>query len=80
MLGPEGTAPILPGTNTDLLEELIELQVFEKVGFNRVGLLKNLSFYTMRFVQWTRLLGLRKADNMVLKFEDNRRIVVEAAD
>jgi hypothetical protein len=31
-------------------------------------------------VQWTRLLGLRKADNVVLKFEDNRRIVVEAAD
>jgi hypothetical protein len=28
-------------------------------------------------VQWTRLLGLRKADNVKVTFEDNKRIVVE---
>jgi hypothetical protein len=31
-------------------------------------------------VQWTRLLGLRKSDNVKVTFEDNRRIVVERTD
>lgn len=36
MLGPKGTAPILPGTNQGTLNELIRLKVFEKVGANRI--------------------------------------------
>lgn len=36
MLGPKGTAPIIPGTNMNILNELIRFNVFEKVGSNRV--------------------------------------------